>query len=129
MNPILMEDLLGYRFLSGITVSPFENRAVFTVAVQDARSNSYKKNLWQVDPFTGKTEKLTSHGKAGAFLFEKAGTLLCQKPGKKPGTTGGGSLRPPSSPWRPWAAAWASGPESTPFATRRSTGASPGVCR
>ena len=87
MNPILMEDLLGYRFLSGITVSPFENRAVFTVAVQDARSNSYKKNLWQVDPFTGKTEKLTSHGKAGAFLFEKAGTLLCQKPGKKPGTT------------------------------------------
>ena len=31
MNPILMEDLLGYRFLSGITVSPFENRAVFTV--------------------------------------------------------------------------------------------------
>ena len=39
MNPILMEDLLGYRFLSGITVSPFENRAVFTVAVQDARSN------------------------------------------------------------------------------------------
>ena len=87
MNPILMEDLLGYRFLSGITVSPFENRAVFTVAVQDARSNGYKKNLWQVDPFTGKTEKLTSHGKAGAFLFEKAGTLLCQKPGKKPGTT------------------------------------------
>ena len=66
MNPILMEDLLGYRFLSGITVSPFENRAVFTVAVQDARSNGYKKNLWQVDPFTGKTEKLTSHGKAGA---------------------------------------------------------------
>lgn len=50
MNPILMEDLLGYRFLSGITVSPFENRAVFTVAVQDARSNGYKKNLWQVDP-------------------------------------------------------------------------------
>ena len=40
-----------------------------------------------MDPLTGKAEKLTSHGKAGAFLFEKAGTLLCQKPGKKPGTT------------------------------------------
>ena len=87
MKPILKEDLLGYRFLSGIAVSPFENRAVFTVAVQDSRSNSYKKNLWQVDPATGKTRKLTSHGKAGGFLFEKAGVLLCQKPGKKPGTT------------------------------------------
>lgn len=83
----------GVPFLSGITVSPFENRAVFTVAVQDARSNGYKKNLWQVDPFTGKTEKLTSHGKAGAFLFEKAGTLLCQKPGKKPAP-------PTMSTWR-----------------------------
>ena len=66
MNPILMEDLLGYRFLSGISVSPFENRAVFAVAVQDTRSNGYKKNLWQVDPLTGRAEKLTSHGKAGA---------------------------------------------------------------
>ena len=106
MNPILMEDLLGYRFLSGITVSPFENRAVFTVAVQDARSNGYKKNLWQVDPFTGKTEKLTSHGKAGAFLFEKAGTLLCQKPGKSPAP-------PTMSTWR-WTPARLNRPSPCP---------------
>lgn len=83
MNPILMEDLLGYRSCRESPFPRLQKRAVFTVAVQDARSNGYKKNLWQVDPFTGKTEKLTSHGKAGAFLFEKAGTLLCQKPGKK----------------------------------------------
>ena len=87
MQPIKKEDLLSYRFLSGVTASPDGNKAVFTVAVQDVRQNGYKKNLYLVDLATEKVEKLTSHGKAGAFLFEDSGTLLCQKPGKEPGTT------------------------------------------
>ena len=106
MNPILMEDLLGYRFLSGITVSPFENRAVFTVAVQDARSNGYKKNLWQVDPFTGKTEKLTSHGKAGAFLFERQALCSVRSPAKSPAP-------PTMSTWR-WTPARLNRPSPCP---------------
>lgn len=87
MQPITKEDLLSYRFLSGITVSPDGKRAVFTVAVQDTRRNGYKKDLYLVDIDTRKTEKLTVHGKAGAFLFDDGGTLLCQKMGKRTDVT------------------------------------------
>ena len=85
MQPIKKEDLLSYRFLSGVTASPDGNKAVFTVAVQDVRQNGYKKNLYLVDLATEKVEKLTSHGKAGAFLFEDSGTLLCRSRGRSRG--------------------------------------------
>ena len=84
MQPIVKEDLLSYRFLSGIAASPFEEKAVFSVAVQDTKSNTYKTNLYCLDLATEKVEKLTSHGKSGAFLFNGPGVLLCQKKSKKP---------------------------------------------
>lgn len=90
MKPILKEDLLGYRFLSGISCSPFENKAVFTVAKQDTKTNGYKKNLWLADLETGKLSQLTHHGKARSFIFEKENSLLCavEAKNKKPGHTG-----------------------------------------
>ncbi len=84
MQPISREDLLSYRFLSGVTASPYEDKAVFTVAVQDPKNNTYKKNLYCVDLATEKVEKLTSHGKAGAFLFAGPDLLLCQKKSDNP---------------------------------------------
>ena len=56
MQPIKKEDLLSYRFLSGVTASPDGNKAVFTVAVQDVRQNGYKKNLYLADLATEKVE-------------------------------------------------------------------------
>ena len=49
MQPILKEDLLSYRFISALTVSPFENRAVFTVSVCDTPTNGYNKQLYSVN--------------------------------------------------------------------------------
>ena len=90
MKPVLKEDLLNYRFLSGVACSPFEDLAVFTVAKQDPKTNSYKKNLWMADLTSGKLSQLTHHGKARSFIFEKAGSLLCavDAKNKKPGHTG-----------------------------------------
>jgi len=39
MNPILMEDLLGYRFLSGITVSP--SRRIMANSVSGSTCTSF----------------------------------------------------------------------------------------
>ena len=90
LTPVLKEDLLDYRFLSGVSCSPYEDLAVFTVAKQDTKTNSYKKNLWMADLQTGKLSQLTYHGKARSFIFEKAGSLLCavEAKNKKPGHTG-----------------------------------------
>ncbi len=90
MKPILKEDLLDYRFLSAVACSPFENKAVFTVAKQDTKTNSYKKNLWLADLETGKLSQLTHHGKARSFVFAAENTLLCacEAKDKKPGHTG-----------------------------------------
>ena len=76
MKPVLKEDLLDYRFLSAVACSPYEDLAVFTVAKQDPKTNSYKKNLWMADLTSGKLSQLTHHGKARSFIFEKAGSLL-----------------------------------------------------
>ena len=90
MNAILKEDLLNYRFLSQVTCSPFEDKAVFVVSKQDTKTNGYRKNLWLADLHTGKLSPLTHHGKARSFIFEKENTLLCavDAKDKKPGHTG-----------------------------------------
>ena len=90
MNPILKEDLLDYRFLSGVACSPFEDKAVFIVAKQDTKTNGYKKNLWMADLATGKLSQLTHHGKARSFIFEKENSLLIavEAKDKKSGHTG-----------------------------------------
>ena len=76
LKPILKEDLLSYRFLSNVTTSPFENAAVFTVAKQDTKTNSYLKNLWFLNLDNNKLTQLTKNGKAKSFIFEEKGMLL-----------------------------------------------------
>ena len=74
-NPILKEDLLSYRFLSQITCSPYENKAVYTVSKQCTKTNGYKKDLYILDLDTLKSAPLTTNGKSKGFIFEDVKTL------------------------------------------------------
>lgn len=84
MQPILKEDLLSYRFISALTVSPFENRAVFTVSVCDTPKNGYKKQLYSVNLEDDSVTKLKNGTGYTSFAFEKEGVLLLGKKSDKP---------------------------------------------
>lgn len=77
-KPVLKEDLLNYQFLSQLTCSPYENKAVFVVSKANKRNNGYNKNLWVLDLDTLVYKALTKHNKAKGFLFDGRSVLLCQ---------------------------------------------------
>ena len=67
MEPIKQEDLLQYRFLSGVRFAPGGKRAAFVVANANEEENDYERRLWLCE--NGRTRQLTDLGKEGTFTW------------------------------------------------------------
>ena len=67
MLPILQEDLLSYRALSGLRASPDGKRAAFVAAQANRDENSYERRLWLYE--NGALRQLTDLGNEGSFVW------------------------------------------------------------
>lgn len=76
MQSLKVDDLLNYKFLSGITASPSGEKAAFLVKQADMKNNSYDSWIFIVDFCTGEVRKLTSFGAEKNLLFDDEDTVL-----------------------------------------------------
>ena len=67
MEPIKQQDLLQYKFLSGVRYAPGGERAAFAVANANEEENNYERRLWLYE--NGSLRQLTDLGKEGSFLW------------------------------------------------------------
>ena len=67
MEPIKQQDLLQYKFLSGVRFCPDGSRAAFVVANSNEEENCYERRLWLYEK--GGLRQLTDLGKEGSFLW------------------------------------------------------------
>ena len=67
MEPIKQQDLLQYKFLSGVRYAPGGERAAFAVANANEEENCYERRLWLYE--NGGLRQLTDLGKEGSFLW------------------------------------------------------------
>ncbi len=75
-NPINIQDLCDYRYLSNVKISNDKKRAVFVVSQGSFDENKYRHNLYCYDFNTGKTNQITSGNEEKSFIFENDETLL-----------------------------------------------------
>lgn len=73
MKPVQIEDLLSYRFLSAVEISPDGRRAAFLVKQADAEKNEYRSDIHLVDLGSRDVSRLTSSGKDGSFTWGSDG--------------------------------------------------------
>jgi len=76
MDPVRIEDLLTYRFLSSIEASPDGRFAAFVVKQADLESNDYASNLHVIDLDSMQSRQLTRSGKDTAFVWSDEGSTL-----------------------------------------------------
>lgn len=76
MQKLKVDELMNYKFLSGITVSPSGKKAAFLVKQADEKKNSYDSWIFIVDFCTGEVRKLTSFGAEKNLLFDDEDTIL-----------------------------------------------------
>ncbi len=76
MNPVQIEDLLSYRFLSAVEISPDGRRAAFVVKQADAEKNEYQSNVHLVDLVSRVSTPLTRSGKDGPYAWGGDGSEL-----------------------------------------------------
>ncbi len=76
MKPVQIEDLLSYRFLSAVEISPDGRRAAFVVKQANAERNEYRSDIHLVDLGTRDVSRLTSSGKDGPFGWGSDGSEL-----------------------------------------------------
>ena len=76
MQPVQMEDLLSYRFLSVLEISPDGRHAAFVVKRAVAEKNEYRSDIHVVDLDSRDTAQLTSSGKDGPFAWGADGSEL-----------------------------------------------------
>ena len=74
MNPITQEDLLQYKFLSGVRFAPGGERAAFVVANSNEEENCYERRLWLYE-HRG-LRQLTDLGKEGSFAWLDENRLI-----------------------------------------------------
>jgi len=67
MKPIELNDILTYKFLSGVRYAPGGRRAAFVVANANEEENTYERRLWLYED--GKVRQLTDVGKEGGFFW------------------------------------------------------------
>jgi len=77
MNPVRIEDLLSYRFLSAIEIAPGGRFAAFTVKRANPEENDYASDIHLLDLSTRATRRLTASGKDGVFVWNSDGSGLC----------------------------------------------------
>jgi len=76
MKPVQIEDLLSYRFLSAVEISPDGRRAAFVVKQADAEKNEYRSDIYLGDLASRVTARLTSSGKDGPYAWGSDGSEL-----------------------------------------------------
>ena len=69
MDKINAEDLLTYRFLSGVRTSPDEKWAGFIVKRAREKENDYASDIYIANVVTGAVRRLTTSGKDGPFAW------------------------------------------------------------
>ena len=65
MKAVELNDILQYKFLSGVRYAPGGKRAAFVVANANEEDNSYERRLWLYED--GAVRQLTDLGKEGGF--------------------------------------------------------------
>lgn len=76
MEKLKIDDLMNYKFLSGITASPSGKKAAFVVKQANEKKNSYDSWIYIVDFCTEEVRKLTSFGAEKNLLFDDEDTIL-----------------------------------------------------
>jgi len=76
MQPVRIDDLLRYRFLSDLSVAPCGDRAAFVVREARSAENDYRSDLYliRLDPVD--VRPLTSGGTDGPFVWTEDGTAV-----------------------------------------------------
>jgi dipeptidyl aminopeptidase/acylaminoacyl peptidase len=76
MNPVRIEDLLSYRFLSAIEIAPGGGHAAYLVKRAEGEKNEYLSDIHVLDLETLASRRLTSSGKDGPFRWSEDDSLL-----------------------------------------------------
>lgn len=76
MQPVKIEDLLSYRFLSRVRISPAGEWAAFVVKQADVERNDYRSDLYLVHLSPPLVRRLTTSGRDGPFAWERDGKAL-----------------------------------------------------
>jgi len=76
MNPVQLEDLLSYRFLSAIEIAPGGRHGAFTVKHANTEDNDYTSDIHLVDLATLTSCPFTASGKDGAFIWGSGGSEI-----------------------------------------------------
>lgn len=76
MERIKLDDLLKFKFLSSLTISPDASKVAFVVHEMNQDDNNYKSNIWLYDAQTVQLSQLTSSGQDGSPLWLNDSKLL-----------------------------------------------------
>ncbi len=69
MEKIKIDDIVSYKFLSGITHSPDGKHACFVVHQSDLATNCYHSTLWLLELATGRYFQLTAFDQERSFVW------------------------------------------------------------
>ena len=86
MDKVLPEDLLTYRFLSEVRISPDGKMAAFLVKEASLEENDYASDIYLVNLEYGKLRRLTGSGKDGPFVWSadsRAVIFISHRAGKE----------------------------------------------
>jgi len=76
LERIKLDDLLKFKFLSSLTISPDASKVAFVVHEMNQDDNNYKSNIWLYDARTAQLSQLTSSGQDGSPLWLNDSKLL-----------------------------------------------------
>ncbi|WP_372589084.1 S9 family peptidase [Fervidobacterium pennivorans subsp. shakshaketiis] len=76
MGKIMLEDLLKFKFLSSLVVSPNGGKLAFVVHEMNKDDNSYNSNIWLYDTTTGSLSQLTSSNRDSSPIWLDDSRLL-----------------------------------------------------
>ncbi len=76
MQKLNIDDLMDYKFLSGIVISPAGTEAAFLVKQANRKKNSYDSWVYMMDLQTKEVRKLTSFGAEANLIFDGERTVL-----------------------------------------------------
>lgn len=76
MEKIVLEDLLKFRFVSSLSLSPNAEKVVFVVHEMNEQDNTYNSNLWIYDVEKKKLSQLTSSGQDGLPVWLNESLIL-----------------------------------------------------
>ena len=76
MNPVQIEDLLSYRFLSSVQIDPQGRHAAFRVRQANEEGNDYRSEIHIMELDSRRTRRLTTAGKDGPFVWNRDGSAI-----------------------------------------------------